>query len=176
MEWAIPGNHEEHINYDIRHEELGEVLTTYMFFKRKNYREEDYREEELEGLLRDVYGRLLDCIVKYGEHSKAVEVVKEIGDYYRKEFHEIFDRSDRDYQEDILEALFGGLERIFTLSIGAPQGAVYGYSIEEVRKLVTSKPLNRSERKDPTENFDFGDLKPQELENIKQDDESENIR
>lgn len=49
-------------------------------------------------------------------------------------------------------------------------------SIEEVRKLVTSKPLNRSERKDPTENFDFGDLKPQELENIKQDDESENIR
>lgn len=176
VEWAIPGNHEEHINYDIRHEELGEVLTTYMFFKRKNYREEDYREEELEGLLRDVYGRLLDCIVKYGEHSKAVEVVKEIGDYYRKEFHEIFDRSDRDYQEDILEALFGGLERIFTLSIGAPQGAVYGYSIEEVRKLVTSKPLNRSERKDPTENFDFGDLKPQELENIKQDDESENIR
>ena len=160
-------------NYNIKYAELGEALSVYIFFKRKNYREEDYTEDDLEKVL-SLYGKILDLMVKYGKRSKIVNEIKKIGNYYREEYRKIFDRADRDYQESMIERLTEGLLNIYTYGIGGTQGAIYGYSKKEIRKMVSSKRTKKKDNLKHMETFDFGELDLAELlRNIKNDSKAE---
>ena len=86
----------------------------------------------------------------------------------------IFDRADRDYQESMIERLTEELLNIYTYGIGGTQGAIYGYSKKEIRKMVSSKRTKKKDNLKHMETFDFGELDLAELlRNIKNDSKAE---
>ncbi|MBT9787877.1 hypothetical protein GPK90_00635 [Clostridium sp. MCC344] len=117
-------------NYSIKRSQLGEALAAYLFFRKKNHKEEDYAEQDLDKLLRCMYGRILESTVKYSSNENSSDlgmqnVIKEIADYYYNEFHEIFDSLNAGYQMAMLEELTGGMERIYISSIGGKEEQIY---------------------------------------------------
>lgn len=109
--------------YSIRNEELSEMIVAYMFLKKKDTKEDEYSDEELDDIIRKRYTAILNLLMR--KDIKQTAFLEKLFKFYHDEFVAIFTSLNGIYQETMFEVLLGGMERIYTRSIGADRILVY---------------------------------------------------
>lgn len=119
--------------YQFSDSEIYEAISAYVFLKRKDIKEEDFLDEsipelnlyrsELDSTIRNGYARLLEVMIK--RKNSEVKILKEILDFFKIEYNNIFDTLNHEYQRFMFDELIGGMERIVALFQGIDESVIY---------------------------------------------------